>query len=66
MLHWWDTCTIIIDTDYNYIIVKLLYIHFKKSSSKEQTQPTNTLGCGEALKEMMHVLSHIDIYSQIK
>ena len=32
-------------------------------SAREQTQATNTLGCGEALREMMHVLSHTDICS---
>ena len=35
------------------------------SISREQTQVTNTLGCGEALREMMHVLLHTDIFSSI-
>ena len=36
---------------------------FRNSSSREQSQATKTLGCGEALREMMHVLSHTDIFS---
>ena len=36
---------------------------FRNSSSREQSQATKTLGCGETLREMMHVLSHTDICS---
>ena len=38
--------------------MKLLYIHLGTL-----VLATNTLGCGEALREMMHVLSHTDICS---
>ena len=42
--------------------MKLLYIHLG-TLAKEQSQATKTLGCGEASREMMHVLSHTDICS---
>ena len=48
---------IITETEY---YSKIALYQFRNSSSKEQTQATNTLGCGEALREMMHVLSHTD------
>ena len=44
------------------IIVKLLYIHLG-TLALENSQATKTLGCGEALREMMHILSHTDICS---
>ena len=44
-------------------MMKLLYIHLETLSSRDQTQATNTLGCGKALREMMHKLSHTDIFS---
>ena len=51
----------------NYNRNKVLYSEialypFRNSSSREQTQATNTLGCGKAQREMMHVLSHTDIF----
>ena len=36
---------------------------FRNSSSREQTQATKILGCSKTLREMVHVLPHIDIYS---
>ena len=51
---------IIIETEY---YSKIALYQYRNSSSREQTQANNTLGCGEALREMMHVLSHTDICS---
>ena len=37
--------------------MKLPYIHLG-TLVLENRQATNTMGCGEALREMVHVLSH--------
>ena len=55
---------IIIETEYYFNEIALF--PFRNFSSREQTQGTKTLGCGEALRKMMHVLSQTDICSWIK
>ena len=48
---------ILIETEY--YIVKLLYINLGTLVLENRL----TLGCDEALREMMHILSHTDICS---
>ena len=50
---------IIIETEY---YSEIALYPFRNSSSTEQSQATKTLGCGEALREMMHVHVCVCVY----